>query len=210
MRSGWCPPNGFVGSDGRVLYPVRQDGASNSYFPLAFEQELFTLGINDRMLRVGQAFEADFGLIFQLINASSKAQWVVRIFLGTIAYDTSPSPLSWNLEAVVWNSTPALEQRVILTDMPEQHYFGLRIARAAPTSSNPSGMTCDQNLYGTWIGNNANAPASANFALKAVLQNFDTEDTNTWARGWVSYQLIGGATSSNGSITTTPAQAFIS
>jgi len=50
-------------------------------------------------------------------------------------------------------------------------------------------LTCDRILYGGLENANAAAPTTANFALRARLIEFDTEDSIPTARGWVAYQL---------------------
>ena len=53
-------------------------------------------------------------------------------------------------------------------------------------------LTLDTLLYGVWEGNNSAAPSSADFALRARLIEFDTEDAlASDARGWVVSEIIG-------------------
>jgi hypothetical protein len=60
-----------------------------------------------------------------------------------------------------------------------------------------------------WSGNNDAAPADANFAVRARLVKFDTENIAD-PRGWVGYQIIGSMeTADDGTTETKPAMARI-
>jgi len=52
-------------------------------------------------------------------------------------------------------------------------------------------LTAQRNLYGIWTGG-AQTPASANFAVRARLIEFDTEDAVADAKGTVYVALSGG------------------
>lgn len=129
-------------------------------------------------------------MALQLINANSNAQWLLVIEKGTAPQDTSPATTATNLQNIVWDSTPILSQRLILTGNLQTHNFGARIKRAIVSSADT--ITLDTLLYGVWDGNNSAAPSTANFSLRARLIQFDTEDARASdARGWVTYQIIG-------------------
>ena len=173
-----------MASDGRILFPATREGTTTSYFPTPFERELFMFFINDKMLRVNRTLELQFAVEFQLFHANSRAEWALVIELGTAPADTSPStPSPDNLQNIAWTAAPALSQRIILTPLKSKHPFGLRVVRKA------GGITCDKMSYGVWEGNNANAPAGANFAVRARLIHFDTENAVAAPRGWVSYDI---------------------
>ena len=95
-----------------------------------------------------------------------------------------------NLENIVWNTTPCLTQRLILTGNRQTHSFGARIKRALVSTVDT--ITMDTLLYGVWEGADSAAPSSANFALRARLIEFDTENAlANDARGWVAYEILG-------------------
>ena len=190
IYGGSVPDGGFFGSDGRVLYAVDHSGTTKSYFPTGFDRELWRIFVNDKMLRVNRTLDVEFGLALQLIAANSNAQWLLVIEKGTAPQDTSPATTATNLQNIVWDSTPILSQRLILTGNLQTHNFGARIMRAIVSSADT--ITLDTLLYGVWDGNNSAAPSTANFALRARLIQFDTEDARASdARGWVTYQIIG-------------------
>jgi len=184
--------NEFFGCDGRGFYKVSRDAATNSYYAAAFERELWMLFINDLQLRVGKVFEVQFGVQALTAHSISRAQWALRIERGTAPQDTTPSPVGLNLLNIVWEAAPMLEQRIILTPLATSHFFGVRIARG------PGGFTSDKMSYGTWEGNNAAAPPTANFALRARLINFDTENSIPAATGHIAYRILGAMSEAGG------------
>lgn len=184
--------SGFFASDGRVRYAARRDATTTSYFPTGFDRELWRIFINDKMLRVNRTLDVQWGLALQLVGASSNAQWVLVVEKGTAPSQATPATTGTNLENVAWDATPILSQRIILTGNRQTHSFGVRIKRSLVALVDT--LTMDTMLYGVWEGNNAAAPAAANFALRARLINFDTENALAAdARGWVTYEVIGPA-----------------
>jgi hypothetical protein len=203
VRGLYAEDNGHVASDGRLLYVASRDGTTNSYYPQAFERTLYAMAINDKMLAVNRTLQILFGVQAQLAHHSCKAQWVLSVQLGAFSAETSPATLGLNLDAVTW-ATPVFQQAIVLSRLAQSHFFGIRIKRLADS------FTLDQQLYGVWGGNNAAAPASANFAIRARLDRFDTEN-KTDPRGWVAYRLIGSIeTDDDGKQKTLPAKATIS
>jgi len=202
IRSRWVENDGFVVSDGRILYPAIRSGTTNSYYPEAFERTLFAMTINDQMLAINRTVEILWGVQVQLVHATCKAQWVLSLELGSFAAEIEPATLDLNLEAVEW-AAPVFSQAIVLSSLAQSHFFGLRILRAV------SEMKLDQQRYGNWLPNNAAAPANANFAIRARLTRFDTENRED-PRGYVAWRLIGSIdVAEDGSQTTKPAQARI-
>lgn len=180
--------DGFFASDGRALYAVNRSGTSTSYFPAGFDRELWRIYVNDKMLRLNRTLDVQFGLATQLANATSNAQWLLVIERGTATSQSTPTTPDTNLENIVWESSPVLSQRIILTQNRQTHSFGARIKRALVSSVDT--ITMDTMLYGVWEGADALAPTTANFALRARLIHFDTENAlASDARGWVTYEI---------------------
>lgn len=183
-RAKYLPPGGYVGSDGRAWYLLTRDGATNSFFPSDFERELFVLPVNDRMLRAGQSLTLEFTALVGLLKATTKAQALVVIEVGSVPSQATPAPTGVNLLDVVWNvESPLLSQRVILSELPVKHTFGAAIRR-----DNLGVLKADARYYQHWEGN-ATAPESANFALRARLIQFDTENSVPNERGFVFYDF---------------------
>lgn len=185
---------GYFGSDARARYALTREGSTTSYFPTGFSRELFRIFINEKMLRLNRTLDVQFGLALQLLLATSNAQWLIVIEQGSAPEQSTPSTTGTNLENIVWDSTPILSQRLILTQNRQTHGFGVRIKRELVSSTDT--ITADSLLYGIWEGADAAAPASANFALRARLIQFDTENALAAdARGWVSYEITGATAS---------------
>lgn len=193
LYGGKVPHDGFFASDGRVLYAVDHAGTSKSYFPTGFDRELFRIFCNDKMLRLNRTLDVQFGLALQLVNATSNAQWLLVIEHGAAPSQTEPATTALNLENIEWEADPLLSQRLILTGNRQTHSFGARINRSLVASVDT--ITADTLLYGVWEGADALAPAGANFALRARLIQFDTENAlASDARGWVAYEILGATT----------------
>lgn len=202
IRSSYVEDDGYVACDGRSLYPATKDG--NSYYPAAFERELWRFFVNAQQLVVGSTLEITFGVELAVFLSNTSSQWVLVIERGTMPQEASPDPTGPNLEDVVWNSSPMLEQRLIVGPIPYPHTAGIRVKRTA------SGISCDKQLYGTWSGNDDEAPDSADFAIRARLTHFDTENSKDDTKGWLFYRLGGGFTADEeGNQTVTPAQYSI-
>ena len=183
IRSGTVATAGFIGSDGRIFYPVSKRLTTNSYFPEAFKRELWRLWIDDKMLPVGKTFSVQFAVGLQLINTTCNAQYVLVIEKGTADSETSGSSSPENLMSITWDEiNPLVKQRIILTQNLMSHSFGANIVNAT------TGLTAQGNYYGNSYTAPA-APVSANFLLRARLIEFDTENSVSSARGWVSYSL---------------------
>ena len=182
-RGAYLDPLGYAGSDGRVWYRLTHDGMTNSFYPLDFEKELFMLHINDQMLRAGTTFTVDFKLALRLFNATSRAQYLLRIDVGSAPGQSSPSPVGENLENVTWVNDPLLSQRIILSGLKITHNFGCAIRRDINGD-----LHADRMAYGNWTAASV-VPPSASFALRARLIEFDTENSVKGAKGTVFFAL---------------------
>lgn len=187
VKGGTLSAGGFFASDGRILFRVSQAANTISYFPAAFERLLWNLYINEQMFGAGKTLTVQFGVSTQLVKATSQAQWMLVIEIGEAPSETDdPSATETNLLNVVWDTAnPILKQRLILTPTATICYAGCNVYR-----STLGAISCDRILYGGLENANAAAPGSANFALRARLIEFDTENSIPTARGWVAYQLI--------------------
>jgi hypothetical protein len=187
VKGGPLSAGGYFASDGRILFRVSQAANTISYFPAAFERLLWNLYINEQMFGAGKTLAVQFGVSTQLVKATSQAQWMLVIEKGEAPSETDdPSATETNLLNVVWDTAnPILKQRLILTPTATICYAGCNVYR-----STLGAISCDRILYGGLENANAAAPGSANFALRARLIEFDTENSIPTARGWVAYQLV--------------------
>ena len=184
IRSVTIPPNGFAGSDGRVLYAVTRDGTTHSYFPTTMERTLFVLSVNDNMLRPGQSLTVTWDIAFKLFSSSTSLQFMMVAEFGTAPQDASPSPVGVNLQNVVWNTTSRpFEQRIVMTSLGEKASFGVAVLKKLDSTYNAKKMS-----YGQWTGT-ANAPAAQSFLVRLRLINADTENSVVNARGTAWYSM---------------------
>ena len=187
-------PGALVGSDGKVWYEAYQADALNTYYPRPFDRTLFTVFINDRMFAVNSSFNLEFQLKLQTLKATSNVHWRLVIELGSAPSDPDPAPTEINLENVVWIANPGLSQHFIVTPVSVTHRFGFQVLRSILDV-----ITANQMLYGALLPA-LQFPLSANFALRARLIEFDTENSVQDARGLVYFGLkdckaqISGAT----------------
>ncbi len=75
IRGEAVKPGEYFACDGRAFYKVARDGATNSYYPTAFERLLFTVPVNDSMLGIGQRLDVRFALKLQSYLADCPMQW---------------------------------------------------------------------------------------------------------------------------------------
>jgi hypothetical protein len=183
-RSVDLAPGEFAACDGRVWYRVEQFGnvAESSYYPSDFTRELFRFFVNDRQLRIRTELALQFAVELAVLKSNTNCQWTVVIELGTAPQNTSPGTPGINLQNVDWLPEPVLEQRLILTPVPCTHTFGIRVKRFL--SGGADTLSLDRLLYGSAEG--GTAPASANFAVRARLLRFDTENNQSDPRGFVA------------------------
>jgi hypothetical protein len=182
-RSSLLEPEGCAGSDGRVWYRLNRCATTNSFYPADFERELFMLHINAQMLRAGTRFTLGFKLALRLFNATTRAQYLLRIDVGGAPGQADPAPTGENIENVTWLDTPLFSQRIILSGLKITHPFGCAIRRDINGA-----LHADQMAYGNWTAA-GQAPESASFTLRARLLEFDTENSVRGAKGTVFYAL---------------------
>jgi hypothetical protein len=168
--------------------------AEVSFYPVQFERTLFTLSVNEKQLRVGKSLDVNFALELVLVAASTSAQWSVVIELGEAEQATSPANVGANLSQLKWRGIPALEQRLIVTPISTVHRFGLRVDRYL--SASVEKLRVSRFLYGGTEGG-ITPPSSANFAVRARLVRFDTEDGETDPRGFAVLKGLTYGTAGN-------------
>lgn len=178
--------NEYAGSDGRTWYAVTRKGSTTSYYPRDFERELYFLAMDDRWLRLGDALTVTWDLELQLLNANSKAQYLAAIEIGDVPQQSSPATTGVNLSDVTWNATPLAAFRFVLGPQTMKRKMGVSIQRSPGNVFTTTAM-----LSGAWSAG-AVVPASANFALRHLLNQFDTENAVSDARGTVRYAFTNG------------------
>jgi hypothetical protein len=120
-----------------------------------------------------------FDLELQLLAATTSAQLLAVIEVGSAPGQSAPAPVAENLENIVWQPTPVLAQRIIVTGLKLKHHFGAAIKRSLDNV-----LTAERLLYATWQAASV-APASPSFVIRARLVQFDTENSVRGAKGYV-------------------------
>src|SRR5690606_35704185 len=113
------------------------------------------------------------------LERRSVCQWTILLEAGVPSADVAPATPGENLDAAFTSGVTLLRQRLILTEIPTQHLFGMRIVRAGDGS-----MTARAIAYGR--DEATTAPPSVPFILRARLVEFDTENAPTDAKGVVA------------------------
>ena len=148
-------------------YPVEQFGTEKTFYPLQFEVPLFEFAVLAEQFRAKRRFTIDLGLELAILNATSRAQWVLAVEYGVPGAVTTPTVQGPNLSGITWAvTTPAISQRMILSPIPTIHRLGLTIDRAANGT-----ITALKRLYGDETS--AQAPAAAEFVIRGRLTRFD-------------------------------------
>jgi hypothetical protein len=152
-----------------------------SYYPRNFERTLFTIHISERQLRLRKKFELRFAMEMAVLKANTSAFWTLVIEVGERTEATTPATTGANLASIAWRGTPLLEERITIGPVSAIHQFGMRIERALIDSVDT--LTATGLLYGDEIGGVV-PPKSPNFALRARLIRFDTEDSESAPTGF--------------------------
>lgn len=175
-----------VGGDSAIVLTDNGTGThtiekavESTYYPLAFERELFKIHINEKQLRLKKFFELRFAIELAVLKANTDATWTLAIEVGEKVKTESPATTGANLEQIIWRGTPILEQGIAVMPISTVHRFGVRVKRELIDAVDT--LTASRILYGGQEG--ALAPNSANFALRARLIRFDTADNRTDLKG---------------------------
>lgn len=162
---------------------LRRLETGSSYYPAAFEVELFREMISADEFPLKSLVTCDFGIELALRDAqrrqrdrsTSAAHWVLMVAFGEIQRASSPGTPGSNLESIRWNA-PVIASRIELTPTPRPARFAVAVER-----SSAGDITCEVTLYRSTSA--ATAPTTANFALRAWLGRFDVDDDSLDPRG---------------------------
>jgi len=171
-------------SDGTGVHSIEK-AVETTYYPKAFERDLFTIHVNENQLRLNNTLELRFALEMAVIKSDSNAVWTIAIEVGEKVIEESPAKTGKNISTIRWRGTPLLEQEVVVTSLSTIHRMGIQIDRRLLDEVDT--LTTTALLYGGSEGGVV-PPKSANFALRGRLIRFDTEDGETDVRGYASYK----------------------
>ena len=173
-RRAWpVKSGGYIASNGSVLYEVRKVG--NTYYPVEFEHDIFMVWISAEMLTAKRTLSLTAKPVLQLLG-NTRAQYTLDVAFGTVVED-SGSGFGPNLASINW-AAPVISQKIILSSTIVEHPFGLVVK-----SDNSAVLSATSTLYGRT--QNVTPPSGAAFAIRARLNNFDTENRQN-PRGSIS------------------------
>jgi hypothetical protein len=177
----------FAACDGREWYRVVRQGTTSTYHPAAFELELFRLAVNENQFTPRSVLEALFGFEVAYFPESrnprdrrTASTWSLFVEIGEWTADSSPGTPGVNLDLFFTSAITVVNQRIHVTEQPEQHRFGVKVVRDGAGDLTVTPITYRKELA------TVSAPSSANFAIRARLARFDTEDTATDAKGLIA------------------------
>ena len=186
----------FAACDGRYFYKIERRGETSSYFPTDFERELFMFAVNDKQLRLKKTLQLEFGFEVAVLKSNTRAQWILVIEHGVFTQASAVGGESTNLGQVTWNTTPMLRQPLIVTPVPCVHKFGAVIQRQLVSSVDT--VSANVIRYGAEEVSGS-VPTSANFAIRARLIDFDTEDNKPDPKGFIALVGLASDTSETAS-----------
>jgi hypothetical protein len=180
----------FFGTDGRFYYPLVRYKETNSFYPAAFERNLYTLAFTPESLPVGGLFSLNRTLDLRMFNNTSDAVWTIVWEIGMVAAQTEPAPVGPNLEGYIWRR-PLIEQKLHITDVVKKHTFGVILRRSIVNQEEV--FVGDIIRYNKALGALPDQlPTGPNFVLRIKLAYFDTENDVPEPRGFVAYYCHGG------------------
>lgn len=152
----------------------------SSYYPTGFERDLFTIHVNGKQLRLKKKFALRFAIEAAVLNSNTNASWTVAVEVGTKTRDATPGTTGKNIAGITWRGTPILSQEIVVTPLATAHRFGIDITRSLIDSVDT--LTTTRLLYGAQEGGVV-SPSSSDFALRARLIRFDTENNESDPKG---------------------------
>ena len=173
--------------DGRVWYRVARNGAETTWYPQAYEMELFRFAITDDDLVASSVLDLAFGLEAALFTSPlrprtrrSGMRWSLRIQHGVLTSDSTPAVTGSNLDTYFSAPTDMLVYSLYLSEKPWNGRFGVQVTRPSAGSITAVGTKNFKSAAAL------SAPASANFAIRAILTRGDVEDTPADPRGLIA------------------------
>ena len=181
----------YIGAEATrgLVYQVNPYQSNRTYYPAAYERNLFEVAINDKMFRANQTLSFNFDVSAQTKDATAPIQWWVMVDVGEVTTASTPTTQSSNITGIAFNSTPILAQPIVVVGQVQKHQFGVEVIATATTSSVV--MSANQIAYGLASSAPSAAPSGRNFILRGRLANFDVADNFSDPRGFVGYALAG-------------------
>lgn len=181
----------YVGAEATrgLVYEVAPYQTNKTFYPAAYERNLFEVAINDKMFRANKTLSFNFDVATQTKNATAPILWWVIVDVGETTAVSTPTTQSSNISGITFNSTPILAQPIVVVSQIQRHQFGVEVIATATTNSVI--MSANQIAYGLASSAPSAAPSGRNFILRGRLANFDVADNFSDPRGFVGYAIAG-------------------
>lgn len=166
--------------------------ATDSYYPNDFERTIYTFPFTLQSLPTGATWSINRKFSFRSISATTNAVWSIIMEFGSRYDDQGPGIVGPNIAGFNY-APPALEQQVLITDVPNSNNLGLTIKR------NPDGtISVSRYIYSQIVnGIPGTYPTTNDFILRVRVGQFDTENSITDTSGYVAYSVEPGAIADN-------------
>jgi hypothetical protein len=181
-------PDAYFACDGRLYYPVEKLEGTNSYYPLEFTRELFSVFLAEEMVPQLSTVRLSFDLGMRSFSSNTMAQWVVVLQIGQRASDTSPAPIGANLSGFSW-LPPSVSHPITFGSVAQQHSVGLQIQRLENLAGGVRFLASSLS-FGSMSA--CQAPTANGFVIRAKLAQFDTENNVSSPSGFVAYEMLNG------------------
>jgi hypothetical protein len=178
----------YFACDGRLYYPVEKLDGTNSYYPLEFTRELFSVFLAEEMVPQLSTVRLSFDLGMRSFSSNTMAQWVVVLQIGQRSSDITPAPVGANLSGFAWLA-PSVSHAITFGSVAQQHSVGLQIQRLADVSG-VAGFRASSLSFGSMAA--CQAPTANGFVIRAKLAQFDTENNVSSPSGFVAYEMLNG------------------
>lgn len=178
--SGGLRNGDFAACDGTRWYRVEQlDDSTNTYYPAAFNIDLFNETIYGEELTLDSQLDIKFGFEAAVLagprrprDRKGEVGYLLLVEAGVPQQDTTPATTDENLDDINWD-TVLIEHPVILTQTPRPFYFGVSITRAMVAAVDT--LTAEKTIGRSTTS--TNAPTSPDCLIRARLVGFDTRDS---------------------------------
>ena len=160
---------------------------TNSYYPAHFERVAYSISFNGTSLRIGNSFTLTKSFTFRTVGASSPVLWNVIFEFGIRTIKSTPAPLGPNLAEYEF-LPPALEQQIVITDLPSTHSLGINFQKTGKTGLDY--MTGKRLIYSGAVNLIPGTyPVTDDFILRIRVGNFDIQDNVASPAGYVAYMI---------------------
>jgi hypothetical protein len=173
--------------DGRTWYRVARNGSETTWYPQAYELELFRFAVTTDDLVTGSVLDLNFGIEAALFTAAARERtrrsgmrWTLLVEYGTQTADSTPATTGANLDTYFSAPTTMLSYTLYLSEKPWNGRFGITVTRPSAGAITATATK----MFKTAAA--LAAPSTGNFAIRARLTRGDVEDAPTDPKGLIA------------------------